>query len=586
MTPALAILQGAIGILNYRNMFGDAPLPQTPSHGVVVVHPDDKAKEEVTSSTTTSNETSTTTTTATQELQKLCPQRRPIAGLSLPSLGCECTTRGGGGCNLPAIMDRPHLQHFLQKTVQEPPLRILVLGDSLAIGVGQRKSCTPIMPEVLAKTLSKQLGGRVVYWTCHGSPGASAGWIVRELERGVMQLSERNTAAKDEDEEEELDSLPEKMEVMSHCSDTDESSSSCNSEESSSTSSFADARQLPYSHHHHHHHRPHFIKSGVVGRDDSEIEISDDQQINSADMLTQWKKRLAQHRKRLDHPEVLGPYDIVVVLTGSNDLKGACFPFLLKGEDAEFRRQAKLRGGSYTKELRLLFDTVNERMQKRLQNIVHKVEVATESVRERVEETLEYIAPGSSHRLHSPRLGKRAQDSSPEEELSSEDLPENDEEKDERHLPLVVLPGLPARSLPIFRSFPLRWLSVPAVDIMDMHKRNFSKGNPGEVLFVPAPSVHDLVEYEEKTGEIWHQWSQEDTLLTLRDTRKKDCRRIEGFMRKYYESRSTGHRSVTEPPAGLFSIDGVHPSDDGYDFWGRYIGNHVAKELLKAKKTV
>lgn len=33
------------------------------------------------------------------------------------------------------------------------------------------------------------------------------------------------------------------------------------------------------------------------------------------------------------------------------------------------------------------------------------------------------------------------------------------------------------------------------------------------------------------------------------------------------------------PASGLFAVDGIHPSDDGYDFWGRYIGDAIVKEL-------
>lgn len=44
------------------------------------------------------------------------------------------------------------------------PLRLYVVGDSLAAGVGISKSGTPILPESIARSLSKQLGGRPVYW--------------------------------------------------------------------------------------------------------------------------------------------------------------------------------------------------------------------------------------------------------------------------------------------------------------------------------------------------------------------------------------------------------------------------------------
>lgn len=47
------------------------------------------------------------------------------------------------------------------------PLSLLVIGDSLAAGVGST-SGTPKLPEAIARSLSTALGGRPVLWTCHG----------------------------------------------------------------------------------------------------------------------------------------------------------------------------------------------------------------------------------------------------------------------------------------------------------------------------------------------------------------------------------------------------------------------------------
>jgi hypothetical protein len=484
------------------------------------------------------------------------------------------------------------------------PLRLLVVGDSLAIGVGQARQCTPVMPEVMAKTLSARLGGRVVYWTCHGAPGASTGWIVRELERGVDYL-QQNTQQYHGDSQDDIaidgDAIGETntttrcridtiAENKSICSDTDDSSSDESIPASAPQSSFAAAQQQ---------------------------------------QRAVWRERLALHRKRFD-PDALGPYDIVVVMTGSNDLKSAFFPFLLTGEDAEFRRQAKARGGSYTRELRRLLETLNRGMRSGLQNIRHSVEAATETVIEKVEETMERIVSSSASPMASkmsPRsrsfrekLVARKEGASSTKSLESEPTEAtesgsastdgNEPMAAERHqqlkqFPLVVLPGLPARALPIFRTGPLRWLAVPIVDIMDMHKRRLAKSHAGEVLFVPPPSVDDLARYESGVGDVWCQRCQEDTVLTLRDIRRMDCRRIENDLREYYEAKDKrvligeGLRKQrqptsrwwncpslfsTGPPPGtsIFSVDQIHPTDDGYDFWGRYIANSIADEWLSS----
>jgi lysophospholipase L1-like esterase len=63
-----------------------------------------------------------------------------------------------------------------------PPLKILVVGDSLACGCGIAKSSTPILPESIAKHLARQLD-RPVHWSCVGVPGASTKGIMNILQK-------------------------------------------------------------------------------------------------------------------------------------------------------------------------------------------------------------------------------------------------------------------------------------------------------------------------------------------------------------------------------------------------------------------
>jgi lysophospholipase L1-like esterase len=611
--PMVAIVQGSLGILRYRLYFGDAPLPLSPSHGVVIVEcPSAKSL-------------ATTGRGASDSFEQPVPLQKTK---SFPlSLGCLCgmdhsqsrycemavTSLHGrassddqklrNGSHGP-LTDIPSLGAFEHDTRR--PIRLLLIGDSLAIGVGQARQCTPVMPEVLAKTLSARLGGRVVYWTCHGAPGASTGWIVRELERGVTYLNPKEesnddlAARIDDDEEESDESSSQDASLLSEhppldqennaqiCSDTDESSS----DESTGA--------LP---------RP------------SRSPLSPETVTMVKQQRALWRERLAQHRKCFD-PEVLGPYDIVIVMTGSNDLKSAFFPFLLTGEDAEFRRQAKARGGNYTKELRRLLETLNRDVRSQLLQIRHSVEAATETVIEKVEETVERIVSSTSPagRRINPcrfsfreRLGVRKEPVSPrrhsdpmsngsaqpESSLAEGDTAASSTAILQKQFPLVVLPGLPSRALPIFRIAPLRWLAVPIVDILDMHKRRLAKSHPSEVMFVPPPSVDDLAAYESCTGEMWHQRCQEDTILALRDVRRRDCRRVERDLRSYYahkDRRQWAGEGLRKKPAdgwwswfsnpsptpgaGIFSVDQIHPNDDGYDFWGRYIANSIADEWL------
>lgn len=575
-TPALAILQGTIEICKFRLFYGDAPAPVTPSHGVVVA----------------------------------IPTVRNMSDNSLyNSSAPESTT--------------PPASTSLDDIVREPPVRLLVIGDSLANGIGQSQSCTPVMPEAIAKSLSRNLG-RVVYWTCHGSPGASTAKIVRELDQGFDFFEEQQSPL-DEDEEHDHEKVSQngtdmdesdaekvvhmKGPINSSCSETEESSSD--------DSSTAGRRSRPL--------------SSLTANGESEIDTTTTTTTNAAACLSTelkinknknssttpmsvWKRRLAQHRKRFN-PDLLGPYDIIVVLIGSNDLKSAFFPFMLSGDEVEFRRQAKQRGGNYAEELRLLMETLNRKMRLQFESFRHSVietvEAATDTVRGKVEETMERIAPGSSNRMQLFRHTSRGQQQSPlsVSKASSGRSLDHHELLDggghARHAPLVVLPGLPSRALPIFRNAPLRWFVGPIVDVMDAHKRKLAKAHPGEVLFVKAPTTVDMTTFERQEGVVWQEKAQEETVLSLRDIKKSECRRLEQDMRGYLESKmgtteaKAGNSSFffnafsrmllvfanrNQSPAPLstiFAVDRVHPTDVGYDFWGRYIAQYIFDEWVK-----
>lgn len=493
--PVFAILQGTIGIVRYRVLYGDAPLPLSPAHGVVVVNPDSTSDAMIAAS---------------------CANEEHISGC--------CCLGGRRWRNTTHVSESE--RRTLANALNERPIRLLVIGDSLAIGVGTARSCTPVMPEIIARTLSKAQGGRAVYWTCHGEPGASAGWIIRELEHGVGS------------------SNPPTLSTDPTCGDDSETESSVPSEDetvSDSSSSSAD-------------------------EDDLDTLPTEWQE---------WRDRLHRHRRRFD-PDVLGPYDIVVVFSGSNDLKSAFFPFLLKGQDVQFRKQAKERGDNYATELRLILEVLRHRMK--------------EGIDEIRENIMEHLNPNSPR----TRTIKRKHTTGTDENSDAM----SHHEHHSTNGPLIVLPGLPARALPIFRRLPLRWLAVPIVDKLDNHKRDLAMSHPDEVIFVEAPTVASIVEYEKQQGPIWKQRENEDTLLALRDVHRRTCQRTEKNMYKYYSGEYIVDEPQTDMPqhnppvpplserpgppgSKIFSKDHVHPNDEGYDYWGRYIGSAIVQQWKK-----
>ena len=564
--PLIGLSQGAWGVINYRFYFGKAPVPISPCHGVVICGEPIKDKS-----------TSTGTENQTIASAKL---NNPIEMNTVPlSLGCECGTMHPSGN---AFFSNISGNEAYNKDTRRP-IRLLVIGDSLAIGVGQSRQCTPVMPEVLAKTLSARLGGRTVFWTCHGAIGASTGWIIRELERGVKKVDNENSCFEDDDEENENVGADKGR----NCSDTDDSSIS---DESATLSS------------------PPQPLSKVVEMVDASVSLKEQRTI--------WRERLAQHRKYLD-PDVSGQYDVVVVMAGGNDLKSGLFPFLCTGEDAEFRRQANSRGGNYSRELSRLVQIVKRDVRSKLRHIRYTVEAAAETVIEKVEQNIELIAKSTA----SPTVRRMSATASSlhelihaknerflhsvDSELSIDELDSINEERSTKKSPLVVLPGLASRSLPVFRPVPLNWGAVLVVDILDMHKRRLAQSCSDEVIFVPPASPNDMQEYESCKGQMWQQRCEENTLLALRDVRRHECRRVEKELRDYYSEKDKRQLSgegfkiqfnnegwlsslftFKDICPGLFSIDRVHPNENGYDFYGRYIGNSIADEWLANPKLI
>ena len=141
--PLLAALEAGYIVLKYRSKHGSAPGPITPSHGSVTVM---------------------------------------VGDANVDAAAVNDQTQFA---SVPA--------HISGRTMN--PLRLLVIGDSLAAGVGTSKSCTPVLPESTATALSRDLGGRTVQWSAIGEPGASAGWITRTLE----SLQDTNGAADEKD---------------------------------------------------------------------------------------------------------------------------------------------------------------------------------------------------------------------------------------------------------------------------------------------------------------------------------------------------------------------------------------------------
>lgn len=297
-----------------------------------------------------------------------------------------------------------------------------------------------------------------------------------------------------------------------------------------------------------------------------------------------WKERLDRYRRRFN-PDELGPYDIVVVLTGTNDLKIMLCPCLIMEEDKELRR--RYPGAGFIADLTALIQNINDRMKRGMRNISERATLMSRRIRGNTEEFGER-GPNGSSTSFSDELSTDSDDDE-REVLNGSDLNGVSE-----HAPLFVLPAMPIRTSPSIRHVPLRWLTIPFFDRMEAKKRKLAKANPGELLWVKDPSLREIIEYEEQRGTIWEHLTQQEVLLSLRYVKGGDCGGISAAMKEYYQNKSASFDTVNDPTAlcdrpgrpgtKVYCADKIHPNEAGYQLWGQHIANAIVADMKKRRK--
>jgi len=560
--PVAAIVQGAILLNDFRERHSDAPTPVTPSRGVVVA---------------VENETKTHATRLGEFVAKSVS----------------------------------HTGTLLEQSSRESPLRILVIGDSLAAGVGVSRTGTPVLPESIARTLSHRLGGRPVYWTCVGTPGASASRIVHDIEQyqesllvrqptvpteilvtegwiqGIQRQWKKVAARRDR----VRDWWNKNTETTTTLKDEDkkvnaENATNHDSRDASPnqiarwwkrvkqrTSALRRALSDPL--------LPDEVDtsdvaSSKLGKDSQEEQTRE--HLDPFQMWQRWWQRL-QRRNSLRNSEIVGQFDVAIVLTGLNDLKEAVLPFMFRGKNTSTNSDYSSEKKSLMSELERVLEALQQRMK-----------LVLDRPNEKDQEESGYTSDDDNHNV--------------EEELLRS-MKENEarlviQRQSSRRHPLVVFPALPVSPLPIFHSQPLRSFALPLFRRVDNYKREVAKRFPGEVLFVESPSDVVFAEIEQGKGQLWEERRREQVLLRLTDVTQRASERVEAIMRQHYSkwAKALGvqeahvysgptpeeaqHSSELEtyhrPGRSLISVDGIHPNDDGYEFWGRHIALAIIAE--------
>lgn len=491
-TPVVAILQGSYLLLDYRKNHGDAPRPEVPSLGLVVA-------------------------------QKGRVQARVGSGKEQLQLLTDWT-----------IMNR--------NRSSQKPLRLLVIGDSLAAGVGTSHSSTPILPESIAQHLSENLNGRAVLWTCVGTPGQTSREICRDIHHLDLPASTvLNQFWEWKDQQTVL--AQKRIEVVQE-----------------KTREWLETRR-------------------VSNKDDEESDIKGTKRVERWWKRTRHQvetdlrglRRVVQNaavvkpkplrRRPTINPSEMEKFDVAIVLTGLNDLKDSYLPFLVpKEEDGTAEAQP---GDGLKGELVGILDALKSKMTKIIPALG-------------TNDSARVVDPISSS---SPATISRRRTMSLHPESSG---------------PLVVFPALPYKMTVLVSYAPLKWFLGPLLKTVDQNKQRIAELYPDLVLFVEPPDRENLEELGSKQSDA-------TVLLKLNDIAHDVEIRIQQLMKNYNENRWVVDAeedredlyeldpfdgvAMVEPSrkrkiSVMVSADGIHPSDSGYDMWGK----HIAGKIVDAWK--
>ena len=538
-TPLIAILQGSLLLNNYRVNYSNAPRPVMPARGVAIAIDEEE------------NASSTTTNRAT-----------PAA--------------------LSSWILHPFSSSPNHHPGPEPPLRLLVVGDSLAAGVGMSKSGVPILPESIARALSKALGGRAVYWTCVGTPGVSAAQIVkdieqiephdphpkgRQLDRIVKEFQirrrrwqERREHKDSKDKEidyennEKHDRMMDENNPESYRNKSQNviiqwwkqmrQKESINSEEIRNTT-----RRVVYEWWMQSNLRNKFRRrKQLVEEDISAIKeivlkplpkLDDDDDDYYYDYYRE--NLLAEDRTRNEKYGVAGVKD-----DNKNDIhQEQRLPLIHKG--SLFRRTSVNPEAAAAYDIAVVLIGLND-VKDAFMPHMNSGSPDTKRLESSLRQVLEALRDkmGGNMNLEGNRDKNNCDDqsrnmvatSNPDHSAreSSKVQESSRHPKPIRH-PLVVVPELPVAPLQVFRLVPLCWFLVPIFRAMENNKRFLASCFPDNVVFVDQPDICWWTDTEMGIGSIRENIQKEQLLLRVTDSVRSPRERIEQLMKNYYDSK-------------------------------------------------
>ena len=512
----------AMHLLRFRNNFAKAPTPLSPAHGVVIAINHDATitnssipyyREELFETDEGANEACDifNNNTCTPHEFKLYKNKHPV--------------------------HHRHLYH-----PEYPPLRLLVVGDSIARGVGSQ-SCLPIFPQSLAAMLSKTLKGRPVFWTSMGEPGATTRMLAEQIEM------KRHVSREHEGE------FPFEQEWRGI-----------------GRTNFQDFR-------------------GEVSQESQESTLAVEEAMpmeppslqDTIDNRKQWIQKL-QYHKTLHHALPYEDYDVVVLLTGANDVKKSLTPkFILQDEITGDIGKLKDGQGGHREldDLQKIFSALGHQMKVGLKHSYEQAKAKAEDSIEKVkvktgikmaeedevrDDYWDHDITSSSSSLASSFVTEdeveqsRPKTSSLNVNGLKEDSHQNKGEQLDVDLPLLVMPTFPVRHVPLRLQMDKLCGAVALFlsKLMEANKRRVADQFFDSVFVADDLSVEMFNDFRDKKGEVYNALTDEtDIILSLNDMDENECAEIEKNMKEFYSKHALVDSDY--PAAYAFSPDHVHP---------------------------
>merc|ERR1712038_1289900 len=531
VTLIATFVQGISHLLTYRNNFGNAPIPKSPSHGVVVAHYEgtvplstynnnmsDGNGAQIVSK---SRKAKTPPTIANHENHDDIPH---YTNYTFKAFNPTAKAHAN-------FVEQEQVREQYPQTQIQPqaPLRLLLIGDSIARGVGQAHHCKPVLPQAMAKYLSQKLNGRAVYWTTMAEPGASTKWLsqlVEEEHNKKKRMEKRNGLNPD-------------------------GSARVGSADYSNGGSRGSNGELKTMHSLKQFKDRHLSTTGSTVQ----------QRYNKGT----WIENLEYHTE-LYRQNPFGGYDIIVVMTGLNDIKRMLVPFLLEDEvvekdgeddDADVAKNHATKERGFAADLKRLIQLLN------------------------MEQSPDFLNGNCiAHRGNTCA----AAESSP---LLSTDGQQS-QEQNEQDLPMIVFPRFPTNMNPVKMGTLLRSIALYLCDLMDSVKLRIA--DQYENVISPQALTYDAsIDYLRQHAIITSSSAEQkndasglvnsnEVMVNLIDVATDECERIEGDMSTFYSQRNAMDFCTDSPLLKFFAPDGLHPSDFGYNFFGQRLANIVLEK--------